>query len=131
MIGLDTNVIVRYVMQDDPAQATAATRIIDSLSAENPGFVSLVVVAELAWVLDFSYRIKQEGIERAVQTLLESEEIIVEQAETVAQALRLFRAGGANFADFLIERSGNAAGCQHTFTFDQKAARSAGMRLLK
>ncbi len=131
MIGLDTNVIVRYVVQDDPAQTAAATRVIDSLSAENPGFVSLVVVAELAWVLDFSYQAKQEKIERVLQTLLESKEIIVEQAETVVHALRLFRAGGANFVDFLIERSGHAAGCDHTFTFDQKAARSAGMRLLK
>lgn len=131
MIGLDTNVIVRYVVQDDPTQATAAARVIDSLSDEDPGFVSLVAIAELAWVLDASYCFKKENIERVLQMLLESRELIVEKAETVAKALHRFKLGGANFADFLIERSGNAAGCQHTFTFDQKAAKSAGMRLVR
>lgn len=131
MTGLDTNVVVRYVVQDDAIQTASAIRVIDSLSAEDPGFLSLVVVAELAWVLDVSYHFKKENIARVLQMLLESEEIIVEQAETVAQALRLFTVGDANFADFLIERSGHSAGCQHTLTFDQKAARSAGMRLLR
>ena len=131
MIGIDTNIIVRYVVQDDPVQTAVAIKVIDSLSAEEPGYISVVVIAELVWVLAASYHAKKETIHRVLEMLLESEEIVVEQAEIVAQALRLFKLGDANFADFLIERSGNSAGCQHTLTFDQRAARSAGMRLLK
>jgi len=131
MIGLDTNVLVRYVVQDDPSQTASAVKLIDSLSAEDRGFVSIVVIAELVWVLDASYHLKKENIQRVLETLLGSKEIAVEQSETVLQAFRLFKLAEADFADFLIERSGNGAGCDHTLTFDHKAARSAGMRLLK
>ena len=131
MIGLDTNIIVRYVVQDDPVQSGIATKVIDSLTAAEPGFVSVIVLAELVWVLDFSYHSTKETIEQVIQALLNSKEMVIEQAEIVSQALRLFKTGEANFADFLIERIGNRMGCTHTITFDRRAARSAGMHLLK
>lgn len=131
MIGLDTNVVVRYITRDDRVQAAAAVRLMDSLTPENPGFISLVVVAELAWVLEAAYKFDKTALLRVFEALLQSKELIIEQAEVLSQAIRLLRAGDAGLADFLIERSGNAAGCSHTFTFDQKAARSTGMRLLK
>jgi predicted nucleic-acid-binding protein len=131
MIGLDTNVVVRYLTLDDPVQVPAAETLMDSLSAEEPGFISLVVVAELAWVLDGSYNFNKASIVRAFEALLQSKEIVIEQTELVSQALRLFAAGNAGLADYLIERSGHTAGCSHTFTFDKRAAASAGMRLLK
>lgn len=131
MIGLDTNVLVRYLTKDDPKQAPAAVNTIRSLSAEEPGFISLVVIAELAWVLEGSYSFDRAAIALVFDGLLHSKELLVEQADVVAQALDLFDSGNAGFADYLIERSGQAAGCVHTLTFDQRAATSAGMRLLK
>lgn len=130
MIGLDTNVIVRYVTLDDPQQAPAAVKLMESLSADEPAFISLVVVAELAWVLEGSYSLDKDSIVRIFQGLLHSEELVVEQADLVAQALNRLEQGNAGLADYLIERAGHAVGCEHTFTFDKKAATS-GMRLLK
>jgi predicted nucleic-acid-binding protein len=129
MIGLDTNILVRYVTQDHAAQSAAAVKIMESLSPEAPGFVSLVVIAELVWVLHFSYRFNKHEIEHVVDRLLRSKELVVERAEIVSQALRKFRVCRANFADCLIERCGHAAECQYVLTFDKDAA-AAGMRLL-
>ena len=130
MIGLDTNVVVRYLTHDDPAQTKAAIRVLDSLSQDSPGFLSLIVIAELVWVLEGSYRFKKNEIERVLDTLLRSKELVIERAEIVFQALRKFSASRADFADCLIERCGHAADCQSTVTFDQNAA-SAGMKLLR
>lgn len=130
MIGLDTNILVRYITQDDPVQTEAAVKVIESLSSESPGFLSLVVVAELVWVLQFSYRFKKGEIELAVERLLRSKELILEDAEIVSQALSSFRVGRASFSDCLIERGGHAAKCSHTLTFDQRAV-TTGMRLLE
>lgn len=131
MIGLDTNIIVRYLTHDDPAQTTAAVRVMDSLTSDSPGFLSLIVMAELVWVLEVSYRFKKSEIEQVLETLLRSKELVIERAEIVAQALRKFSAGHADFADCLIERCGHAAECQYTLTFDRNAAGAAGMKLLR
>lgn len=129
MIGLDTNILVRYVTQDHAAQSAAAGKVMESLSSELPGFLSLVVIAELVWVLQFSYHFKKHEIEHVVERLLRSKELIVERAEIASQALRKFHVSRANFADCLIERCGHAAECQYVLTFDKDAA-AAGMRLL-
>ena len=129
MIGLDTNVIVRYLTHDDPAQTNAAVKLMDSLSQESPGYMSLIVVVELVWVLQVSYQFKKSEIEQVLETLLRSKELVLERADIVAQALRRFSSSRADFADCLIERSGHAVECQHTFTFDRNAV-IAGMKLL-
>jgi predicted nucleic-acid-binding protein len=130
MIGLDTNVIVRYLTHDDAAQTASAVRVIDSLSHDSPGFLSLIVVVELVWVLELSYRFKKNEIEHVLDTLLRSQELVVERAEIVAQALRKFSGSRADFADCLIERCGHAAECQYTVTFDHKAT-ATGMKVLR
>jgi len=129
VIGLDTNVIVRYLTHDDPAQTNAAVKLMDSLSQESPGYMSLIVVVELVWVLQVSYQFKKSEIEQVLETLLRSKELVLERADIVAQALRRFSSSRADFADCLIERSGHAVECQHTFTFDRNAV-IAGMKLL-
>jgi predicted nucleic-acid-binding protein len=131
MIGLDTNVLVRYLAKDDPIQTPVAVKLVRSLSEDEPGFLSLVVITELIWVLRMSYRYRNNEIANVVETLLQSKELRVEQEELVADALRGFATGSADFADYLIERTGQLAGCIHTFTFDKRAATFAGMRLLK
>jgi len=129
MIGLDTNVVIRFLTHDDPPQTAAALRLMNTLSAESPGFVSLVVVAEIVWVLKISYAYTKKEIEQVLDGLLHSKELVIERAEIVFQALRKFSDSRTDVADCLIERCGHAAGCEHTFTFDRNAA-GAGMRLL-
>ena len=130
MIGLDTNVLVRYVAQDDPKQSAIASELIESLTASSPGFIALVSVVELVWVLQSSYQSSKSEIIVVLETLLRTRELTLENAETVWQALRRFSESNADFADCLIERSANAAGCDHTVTFDSKAAKTAGMQRL-
>jgi predicted nucleic-acid-binding protein len=131
VIGLDTNVIVRYVAQDDPTQSAIAAALIDSLSTDAPGFVALISVVELVWVLTSCYRAPKEKIIDVIETLLRSKELIVENADILWQALHLYRREHkADLPDCLIERSADAAGCDHTVTFDRNAAMAAGMRLV-
>ena len=130
MIGLDTNVLVRYVLQDDPHQSPRASRLFESLSADAPGFVPVVVVVELAWVLGAGYEVPRQQLVAVFETLLRSKELVIDRADIVAQALQRFAGGGADFADALIERMATAAGCAATMTFDQGAAKAAGMTLV-
>ena len=130
MIGLDTNVLVRYIMQDDARQSPLATRLMESLSAAAPGFVPLVSVVELSWVLSSAYELDRSQLVAALEGLLRTKEIVVERAETVWKALRLFQATKSDFADCLIERSASAAGCEWTVTFDRGAAKGCGMRFV-
>jgi len=123
MIGLDTNVLVRYIMQDDPEQSLLSIRLVESLSVESPGFVALVSVVELGWVLDAAYDLDRHQIADAFEGLLRTKEIVVERAETVWKALRIFQRTNADLADCLIERSAAAAGCSMTVTFDRGAVK--------
>lgn len=131
MIGLDTNVIVRYIMQDDPGQAAKATTLIEGLAAEAPGFVPLVSVVELVWVLSSSYKLTRSQITQVLDVLLRSRQLLVDQAEHVVRALRAYSAGTADFADCMIERTASAAGCAKTMTFDVAAAKTAAMTLIQ
>jgi predicted nucleic-acid-binding protein len=131
MIGLDTNVLVRYIAQDDSKQSPKATRLIESLTVDAPGYVSIVSVVELVWVLTGCYALTRSGICEVLETLLRTKEIIVANADILWKAVRLFKEGKADFADCLIEWSANEAGCNHTTTFDRDAARHCGMQLIE
>ena len=130
MIALDTNVLVRYVMQDDPRQSARATRLIESLTAEDPGFVPVVALVELVWVLSGSYALNRAQVTTVLETLLRSKELVVDRADLVTQALQRFSASHADFADALIERTANAAGCTATMSFDTGAVKAASMTLV-
>ncbi|MHB1757784.1 MAG: PIN domain-containing protein [Leptospirillum sp.] len=131
MIGLDTNVLVRYIAQDDSKQSPKATRLIEALTADAPGYVSIVSVVELVWVLTGCYALTRSEICEVLETLLRTKEIIVANADTVWKAFRLFKEGKADLADCLIERSANEAGCNYTTTFDRDAAKHCGMQLIE
>jgi predicted nucleic-acid-binding protein len=130
MIGLDTNVLVRYIMQDDPKQSAQATKLIEGLTGERQGFLPLVVIVELVWVLSSSYGLRRDEIAEALHLLLRSKELVVDRAEWVLQAHRRFAQGAADFADCLIERLAHAQGCETTMTFDAGAVKAAGMSLV-
>ena len=130
MIGIDTNILVRFFAQDDRLQSAKAEELVGSLSAENPGWVGVATILELVWVLGSKNRFDQNTIAKTIDQLLSREEIVIEQAEVIRSALRLFRKGKADFANCLIFSGASAAGCEKTFTFDRKAARDTGMELV-
>lgn len=130
MIGIDTNLLIRLAMQDDPIQCAKEDLFLASLSRQEVGFVSLVTLIESVWVLGKCYNLSKPDIVRFVQELLDAPELAMEGEEAVSQALQRFKASTADFADCLIERIGALAGCRETVTFDVNASRFAGMRLL-
>lgn len=130
MIALDTNVLVRYIVQDDPQQSAMATALIDALTPAEPALVPLVVVVELVWVLESCYGNGKEAVITVLETLLHTRELQVEQADVIWKAFRLFSTQSADFADCLVAAGVQASGCQHAVTFDRKAARLPGMLLL-
>lgn len=131
MIGLDTNVLVRYLTQDDPKQAALATQLIErSLSVSKPGFVSLVVLTELYWVLTSSYRVTATEWLDTVADLLASQNMHIEQREVVQAVGQLCRRSKAGFVDALISQTAKSAGCELTVSFDKTAVKFAGMQAL-
>lgn len=130
MTGLDTNVLLRYFLNDDPVQSPAARRLLDSLTPENPGWICVANLLEFEWVLRSRNRAPRSVIASALDGLLGHGNMIVEQENLVAEAVQLFRSGKADFADCLISAAARAAGCSEVMTFDQVVARDAGMKLL-
>lgn len=126
MIGLDTNVLARYIVRDDEQQADAATKLIENHCTEtSPGFVPQLVLVELFWVLARGYKYDKPVLAKIFNTLLSAAELNVERAEDAWYALRAYQADNADFADYLIGRAAQTAGCETTYTFDRRAARSS------
>ena len=131
MIGLDTNVIVRFLTQDDERQSAAAGALIGALTEDEPGFVSSVVLAEIAWVLDRAYGASRNEIAEAVEGLLRSREVVVENAPAAFRALAAFQRGRrVQFADALIAETATLAGASRVVTFDVGAAAETRMTAL-
>ncbi len=131
MIGLDTNVLVRYIVQDEPRQAAAAVRLIEGgCTAQSPGYVSVLVLVELAWVLTTAYRHGRVLVAAVVRQILRTAELTVEDRDIVLAALREFESGGADFADYLIAHRNHTRGCPSTYTFDRRAARGRHFALV-
>ena len=127
MIGLDTNILLRYLVQDDPIQSRRATEIIERrIAGENLGFVSVVAMAEIVWVLDSSYAYADHEIAAAVERILQIDFLVVEREQEVFTAMTALREGRGSFADALIAALGARAGCATTLTFDRKALRLPG-----
>lgn len=130
MIALDTNVLARFVVADDPAQSAAATTLIDSLSEAEPGYVSREVLIELVWLLGSVYAMPRAAIGGVVDRLLRSSTLIVEADEDVVQALNIYQAGPGDFADLMILAAARRAGCETLYTFDGRLARQDGATLV-
>ena len=135
MIGLDTNVLVRYLVKDDEAQSAIASKLIDGLTQSDPGFVSSVVLAEISWGLATSYKLGREENAGVIEELILSRDLVFENIEACYLALYVYlyvyrSSTSVDFADTLIAHTAKLAGAQETVTFDRKAARESGMRLL-
>ena len=130
MIGLDTNVLVRYLAQDDPVQSPLATDVIEfRLTERNPGFISIVAMFETVWVLDRAYGLAEDAIAAAVERMLQADTLVVENEQEVFTAMIALKEGGGSFADALIGALGAKAGCSRTLTFDKTALRLPGFEL--
>lgn len=122
MKGLDTNILIRYLTQDDPILSPKANRIVEEqLSERNPGYVSLVVIAETAWVLHKKYAAQREEIADAIERILTIDSLLVQNEQQVYQAVIGVRAGEGTFADALICALHAAVGCSSTLTFDARS----------
>jgi predicted nucleic-acid-binding protein len=133
MVGLDTHVLVRYLAQDDAKQAAIATRLIErELSAAQPGFISLVVLVELCWVLKRLYAATEAELVATVDDLLGSAQFQLERRSVVQAACQRMATANskAGFTDMLVAQIAEAEGCTHTLSFDKGAVRAAGMVLL-
>ncbi len=131
MIALDTNVLARYVVADDPRQAAAARRLIESsCTSESPGVVSLVVLCELVWVLGQGYRYRRNQVALVLRRLLAAQDLTVERSELAWQALNLYEEGTADFSDYVIGLCGRHEKASVTCTFDRRAATSPLFRLV-
>lgn len=130
MIGLDTNVLVRYLAQDDPIQSPLATDVFEfRLTAENPGFISVVAMVEAVWVLDRAYGLADDQIAAALERMLQADTLVVENEQEVFTAMIALKDGNGSFADALIGALGAKAGCSCTLTFDRTALKLPGFQL--
>jgi predicted nucleic-acid-binding protein len=130
VIGLDTNVLVRHLMQDDPAQYALARAFMANLSPESPGFISREVVVELVWVLEAIYDLSRQQIADAIGGLLGSKELIFETGNALLDGLASYEIGGPGLADRMIREAALVAGCETIVTFDRKLSRLSGVTLL-
>jgi predicted nucleic-acid-binding protein len=130
MIGLDTNILVRYLAQDDAVQSLVATDVIEfRLTEENPGFISIVAMVEMVWVLDRAYGLAGREIAAGLERLLQADTLVVENQQGVFTAMIALKEGTGSFADALIGALGARAGCSRTLTFDKTALRLPGFEL--
>jgi predicted nucleic-acid-binding protein len=118
-------------MQDDVKQSLQATKLIESLTPDVPGFVPLISLVELVWVLSSCFELTRAQLVDALDALLRAKELVVERAEVVYRAVDRYRGNSVDFADCLIERSSFSAGCERTMTFDRVAAKHCGMILIR
>jgi predicted nucleic-acid-binding protein len=124
-------VLVRYIMQNDAQQAALANKLIEGLTEASPGYISLVAIVEMVWVLESAYDLTRQQVTAALRNLLAVNVLKVDRVAVVASALRTYAEGTADVAGCLIERSSARAGCRCTMTFDRAAAKTGGMVLIK
>jgi predicted nucleic-acid-binding protein len=120
MIGLDTNVIIRYVTQDEPRQAKIAERAIEqAVSRGEKLLVQPIILCELVWVLESAYGYQKNAIIPVLEQILRTARFEIVDKDIVRRALDDFKEDGADFADYLIGRANERDGVQTTLTFDK------------
>ena len=130
MLALDTNVILRYLVRDDEAQAEAASSLLESLTADRPGFICREVIIEMVWVLERAYRFTRSQIADVLVEMTLTQGLVFESEDDVVRAALQYRQGGPGFADLMILAAAERAGADSLCTFDRKAAELDGVILL-
>ena len=130
MEAVDANVILRYLVGDNPEQETAARTLMDGLTPINPGFICREVVIEVAWVLERSYRFTRSRVAEALMDLTASDSLVVENSDDVAAAAHRYRQGGIGLSDLMILSAAEREGAIPLHTFDRRLARMEGAVLV-
>ncbi len=127
MLGVDTNVLVRYLIRDDQSQYEKARRLIDREVGKGEAIlVSLLVLLETEWVLRSRYELSKTDIVTAFSALLDTADLAFEDEPSVENAIYSWKDSAADFADCLIEAHNRRLGCRATATFDGRAMKLAG-----
>ncbi|MBD2778345.1 PIN domain-containing protein [Iningainema tapete] len=121
MKGLDTNILVRYIVQDDPVQGEKVSQFIEQTVAEgeNNCFINNIVLCEFVWVLESAYSYTKEEIADALEKILRTSMFDFESKDAAWWSLREYRKSKADFSDCLIARVNKTKGCQQTVSFDK------------
>lgn len=130
MIGLDTNVLIRYFAQDDVEQSTKASQLIESLNESQQGFITQTVLIETVWVMQRIFQADRKTVTAIIGNMLLVPGLVLENREAVSRAVDLFSTTNADFADCLIAKVAEFYGCTDVMTFDQGAAKACGMKLI-
>jgi predicted nucleic-acid-binding protein len=131
MIGLDTNVLVRYLVPDDPGQSRKAIQVITKqCTRDDPGFINRIALCELVWVLESAYGYSKDTIVAVLEKLLRTSQLKIEDLQAAWTAFRMYQKGKADFADCLLGTTNRLSGCETTVTFDQAAGRQEGFRVI-
>jgi predicted nucleic-acid-binding protein len=131
MIGLDTNVLVRYLVQDDPGQSRKAIQVISKqCTRDDPGFINRIVLCELVWVLESAYGYSKDTIVAVLEKLLRTSQLKIEDVQAAWTAFRVYQKGKADFADCLMGATNRLGGCETTVSFDQAASKLEGFRVI-
>ncbi len=125
MIGLDSNILIRYFAQDHAGQSARATQIIEGqLSQDSPGFISSIVLVEMVWTLMRFYKLKQNAIMAIIMELMNADDIQLEHREEIWRAYQQVSSQTLDFSDALLGAIHKKSGCEYTLTFDKKAVNS-------
>lgn len=130
MVGVDTNILVRYIVRDVPEQVEAADKLLESFTVDAQGYVPREVVIEIIWVLSRSYGFNRTEIASVILDLVDTESLVVESADDIVHAAVAYARGDGDFADLMILVAARRAGCETLYTFDRKFARLYGATLL-
>ena len=121
MIGIDTNVLVRYLVQDDPEQSAQSTLLIEQeCNLSSPGYLSNIVLCELVWVLTGAYKYDKNLVIEVMEQILVTAELLVENENVVRKAINDYKIGSADFSDYLIVNNNQQSGCTKTYTLNKK-----------
>lgn len=122
MIGLDTNILVRYLAQDDPEQTSLVTKLIENdFDKEGFCFINHIVLCELVWVLQRAYNINKEQIIEIIEQLLHTTQFTCQSPDIIWKALKNYKNGSADFADYMIGVINGDNNCSNTLSFDKRA----------
>ena len=131
MIGIDSNVLIRFLTNDEPTQAERARELMASRTSDEPGHVSLVALVETWWVLKHHYRIARERLLDVVQGLLDTPSLVFQCSDEIRRAIQSSRSLGIDLPDVLLVHLDASLDCEATVTFDRRAARIPGIRLVQ
>jgi len=132
LIGLDTNVLIRYLTQDDKVQSSKASRFIEQqLTDKEPGFINYIVLVETVWVLESCYDASKQSLVNIIYQLASTRQIVLQNAEIVLKSLKLYESSNIDYADALLSTINIDNGCTTTVSFDKKAGKVDTFSLLK